>query len=817
MYLYPNLREELGREEYLELVRSIIGEQADNPKYTDEYLLTIHPAFIYALYVRENKPGRNKGKIPEGKDVPWAQHYPREKDSLLLSECMTMYQTYMQESEARLEKIAVVENNGTTYTNKELRERIHDMAKGLQAQGIKENSKIAVLTTNNIALPTTVLAANAIGATSRMVNYWDDSEGIKRSIAESEAEMIVIDECLLTSGTVELSKVNPKGLPVVVVNSKETYGDNTGIITYDKLVESGKEHELVIAKHDPERPALIITSSGSTGTPKQIAVTDAKANYAVQGFWHSEWPLGEGNALLQTVPGHIGSLGTVSSMYLSLVTGSPLVMVEGIGIPDLVQNTVEMVNTFPEKRKSANLPDDLGLVVFTAPDFIRALAAEPDKIQDLSHVKGIFTTGSRFPKNEVDEIFKLLSQKGLKCYICNGFGQNEMVGLMTTGTPEYNENGTVGFPAIGRYVLVVDRELYDLDDPKKLDSIKILSPGEEGLILEYSPAFAEYYNNPQKNAAVRIYYKDGKFSFENNGGDALFITGDLGSIDENWNLSITGRLSRTLVRGDCKYPLTAVEDEVMAMADVEKCAMVTRVDTERDESFNYAVAYVTLTDEALKRYGSLEAFNKEINIKLNPEENAPNHLGLTEKTKPNVIVAIPEIPIMGTAKIDYKWLTARAGEIRCEEAVKMAIQNDLAVPAIDKCAVVTVSGEADEEHRIAFITVAEEVQAAYGEIGAFQDVINDSLRGENLNIGAKMKPNEIIVLKQMPMTETGINYNALKAMASNNLSGTSKGTEATNENSGATKNDGPKIYVLTAQHQPQLALPAALPPTAAAM
>lgn len=821
--MYPNLREELGRKEYLKLVRNVLGEHAENPKYTDEYLLTIHPAFIYALYVREIQAGRIEGKIPEGKNIPWAKHYPREKDSLLLSECMTMYQTYMQESESRLEKIAVVENDGTTYTNKELRKRIHDMAKGLQAQGIKENSKIAVLTANNIALPTTVLAANAIGATSRMVNYWDSLEVIEGSIAESKAQMIVIDEDLLTSGKVDLSKVNPNGLPVVIVNGegKEFIHSNDNIITYDALVEAGKDQKLDIAEHNPERPALIITSSGSTGKPKQIAVTDAKANYAVQGFWHSEWPLGEKNALLQTVPGHIGSLGTIASMYLSLVTGSPLVMAGGIEIPELVENTVRTINAFPQIRTNANLPDDLGLVVFTAPDFIKVLAANYDAITDLSHVKGIFTTGAGLRKEDAEKLYKILSKKGLTCYICNGYGQNEIAGLFATGTPINNENGTVGFPAIGREVLVVEPKLYELAVGESLEGIKIFGPGKEGLILESSPSFCEYYGNPEKTAAVRVYYKDGKFSREKtSGATEYFVTGDLGSIDEEtYFLSVTGRLSRTLVRDACKYPLSSIENKVYQAlgADVTDCAMVTRADTGDEESHNYAVAFVTLTEKAIQEYGSCEAFNEVINAKLNPADGEENKLGLEEKTKPNLIVAIPNDFPRTANKIDYKSLKARAYEIRCEEAVKKAIEEEFAVPAIDKCAVVTVSREADEEkHRIAFITVAGEVQAAYGDNDAFQDVINDSLKSGKFGIGAEAKPERIVVIDQMPMTKTGvIDHNALEAIASNNLSGTSKGPEDTNEILGAQKNDSPKMFVLTAP--PQLALPAALPPKAAAM
>jgi len=619
-----------------------------DPKYFTYHSSEIIRAkeIISDLYLKAIYEGRIEGEIPAGEEKPWVIKFPIERNNLILNDD-TMYRTYMRESESRLDKIAIVEMDGTTYTHNQLRQKINDMAKGLLAKGLKTGSKIAVLTTNSVEQATTVLAANAIGATSKMVNYWDTPDAIKKSIAETDIEMIIIDEELISSG-LDISAINPDDLPVVVVNAKKEYDDEE-IITYNQLIEEGKNQELIIAEKDSNRPALIITSSGSTGAPKPILHTDATINAAIQGFIHSDWPFDEENAVLQTVPGFIGSLGTISSLYLSLVTGSPLILVEGTALEKMAENTSDVMIKFKELKEIANLPEELGLVVLTAPGFIRILKDRYDEIDELSYIKGILTTGSKFPKEEADELVELLMKKGLTCGICSVYGQNEMAGLVTVTTPKYNETGSVGYPAIGRTVVVVNP-----------DTLEKLDVEKEGLILEHSPSFTIGYEGmPEKTKGICIYYKDGEFSLTDNGGIVFFITGDIGRVNSEGSFNITDRMSRTLIRGDCKFALSEIENEIQRkVPGVKECAMVSLAD--ESDTNHYGVAFVTLTKEALETY-TLEEFNDAIKDDLQKGK-----LDIPAKTSPDVIIAVPQIPMMQTGKTDYKTLEAEARRIRKE-------------------------------------------------------------------------------------------------------------------------------------------------------
>lgn len=125
--------------------------------------------------------------------------------------------------------------------------------------------------------------------------------------------------------------------------------------------------------------------------------------------------------------------------------------------------------------------------------------------------------------------------------IIEGYGLTESTAAATLGTPEHNRIGTVGRAVPG-------------------GSVRLASDGE--LELSGANIFSGYYNQPEETAAV----------FTN---DGWFRTGDIGQIDTEGFVSITGRKKEIIVTANGKNVAPApLEDAVRAHALVSQCVVL---------------------------------------------------------------------------------------------------------------------------------------------------------------------------------------------------------------------------------------------------
>jgi len=176
------------------------------------------------------------------------------------------------------------------------------------------------------------------------------------------------------------------------------------------------------------------------------------------------------------------------------------------------------------------------------------------------------------------------------------------------------KQGTVGIPLPGTEVKVVD-----------LDTDTDLPPGREGMILVRGPQIMQgYLNKPEQTAKVKR-------------GD-WFVTCDLGIIDQDGFLTITGRLSQFSKIGGEMVPHLAVEKEILQVSgSSEQNLAVTSVpDYKRGERL--AVVYTDLgmtPQEVVKRLQEVEMSKLWI-----PDAGD--------------FVHVDQLPVLGTGKIDLR-------------------------------------------------------------------------------------------------------------------------------------------------------------------
>ena len=137
------------------------------------------------------------------------------------------------------------------------------------------------------------------------------------------------------------------------------------------------------------------------------------------------------------------------------------------------------------------------------------------------------------------------------------FGLGEVTGNITVLPPalhdpedhEFTKIGTCGFERTGMQVAIMD------------DHGKELQPFETGEICAIGPAvFAGYYNNPEANAKA---FRDG-----------WFRTGDLGHMDEQGFVYITGRASDMYISGGSNIYPREVEEKILTHPAIAEVAVL---------------------------------------------------------------------------------------------------------------------------------------------------------------------------------------------------------------------------------------------------
>ncbi|HET7173572.1 MAG TPA: long-chain fatty acid--CoA ligase [Nocardioidaceae bacterium] len=148
--------------------------------------------------------------------------------------------------------------------------------------------------------------------------------------------------------------------------------------------------------------------------------------------------------------------------------------------------------------------------------------------------------------------------RGAGVPVLEGYGLTETTAAVTVNTPEFQRIGTVGRPLAGT-------------------SVKVADDGE--LLFRGGQVFTGYWQNDEATAEV----------FE----DGWFRTGDVGEVDDDGYVRITGRKKEIIVTAGGKNVAPAVlEDRLRAHPLVSQCLVV-------GDGKPFVAALVTLDPEAL--------------------------------------------------------------------------------------------------------------------------------------------------------------------------------------------------------------------------
>ena len=551
-------------------------------------------------------------------DKPWLKYYG-EETTHKIDLCDTIYNNFLKIANKKPDSLAFIDfKTGLKTTYSQLLQQADDFANSLAAMGIGNCNKIGVLGFNSLVDPVAVLGSNKIGST---VIFVDPNGGVPEIAKNVDSLDILVLENIFAEME---SAINQREIPVIV------YGENSvsfrpNCIDYKCFIDKGSNYNISPSEYEGERPSLVVFSSGSTGAPKPIVHSDYTVNAAVQKMLYSDFPLTEDNFLIKAIPSHIG-LGVITTMLTALLAGIPYIQLKGFPDPvlDLLGETNDLISNYKQWLAENGFDTNSNLLLFAAPIFAKFMMKEIDRFDDLSFLSGILLGGSKMTKEELDLMDTVFSAKGLKTPVCNGYGQNEMAGAVSLNTVSHNKNGSAGYPVYNTNIRIVDR--YTLDD---------VPFNTVGQILEQSDSrFLYYLGMPEKTEKAKITLSDGSEWYDST---------DLGYMDEDGFLFITGRTTRVVIKADHKVSMDVIEEKIRKIDFVREVAIVPSV-VEGD-----VIAFLCL-NKAISADKIMDLLNTE-------------QVGLSIFEVPARVKIVDELPRMNNGKVDYMKLEKIAKKI----------------------------------------------------------------------------------------------------------------------------------------------------------
>jgi len=409
-------------------------------------------------------------------------------------------------------------------TFEQLKTRARDFALWLiQDRDIHIKDKVAVLGKNRADWDVALWGIILAGAVPVLIDPERPVEGVQNHVLNTDARLIVMADDYQDAGSRQELKEWASGRDIGLIE----------MTVYEKIgvsnTETNEFFDKVRDDIQADDTAVILCTSGTTGDPREVELTHTNFIANLQGSVE-KIKITHEDTLGHILPPH-HSFGLTVGKLLPFCVGASNIYINKyrriselirdksvtifIGIPALFTVLAKKIEESLAEQKKGNLLVkllDRYLPKIVGKRIVRRLG--------WNKLRFFFSGAAPMPK----WVLGVFWRRGLLLY--EGYGTTE-------NSPVYgfNDNpgklGSVGKPITTLQVKIVNEEGQSLQ------------PGEKGEIALGGPCIMKgYYKNPKATQAV--VKTDDK-------GIRWLLTGDLGYLDEDGNLSITGRKKYLIV------------------------------------------------------------------------------------------------------------------------------------------------------------------------------------------------------------------------------------------------------------------------------
>ena len=412
----------------------------------------------------------------------------------------------------------------------EIDRRTDALGAALAARGIGKGDRVLVQSKNCNQMIEVMFACFRLGAVYVPANFRQTPAEVAYLGEASGASALLCHKDF--PGHAAAARAAMPELRTVIAIGAAEFGDD-----YEALIAEYEGQAAPVADVEHDDPCWFFFTSGTTGRPKAAVLTHGQMAFVVT------------NHLCDLMPGTTNNDASLVVAPLSHGAGVHLLMQVARGVKTILPVSdrfdIEEAWRLVERWRITNL--------FTVPTIVKLLTehATVDRF-DHSSLRYVIYAGAPMYREDQKHALKTLGP-----VLVQYFGLGEVTGNITVLPAELHEIedgpaariGTCGFERTGTQIQVQD------------DAGDEVGPGVTGEICVCGVAvFAGYYNNPEANAKA---FRNG-----------WFRTGDLGHMDAEGFLYITGRASDMYISGGSNVYPRETEEKLLTHGAIAEVAIL---------------------------------------------------------------------------------------------------------------------------------------------------------------------------------------------------------------------------------------------------
>ncbi|MBF0467845.1 MAG: long-chain fatty acid--CoA ligase [Desulfamplus sp.] len=487
------------------------------------------------------------------------------------------------------------DENAKAYsvTWKQYHDQVKDVAKSLMALGVDHGNKVNIISYTCYRWVLTDMAIMSIGGATVGIYQSNLPKDCAYIINHSDAVVVFAEDQVQLAKLMEIRDEIPAVRKVILFNG-ESQG-NDWAISFSEFLKLGKDIpdsqlKKRTAAPQPHDVAGIIYTSGTTGVPKGAVLTHDNITFTAQSVLQSS-PLSEKEEMFMFLP--LAHVFARTCSYAAMLAANRTTFARSIntlledfkmaapqwfvsvprifekihtkvisgveakgGVTEKIFNWACRVGTEVSRCKVYKIPVPLSISI----KYVIARKLVFGKIHEALGGNVKWCISGAAPLNP--EIARFFHAAGL--LILEGIGMTENTSFSHANRIDNYDFGVVGSPGVGI--------LHKIDDD-----------GE--VLIKGRNVMKEYYKMPEATAAT--FTEDG-----------WLRTGDLGSIDENNVLKITGRKKDLIITSGGKNIAPSSIEGLMATSKYINQVCVI------GDKCNYLSAIVTLDEQNIKDYAT---------------------------------------------------------------------------------------------------------------------------------------------------------------------------------------------------------------------
>ena len=448
----------------------------------------------------------------------------------------------------------IYSDDDSRVSYKEFYSIVNKTANLLLSLGVKKGDKISALLHNCKEFIYLLFGAARIGAVFNPINPDLAAEELKFIVNNAEAKVLFVNE----ENLAKIKKIKKELRTVENILAAGVKGEDS----YEEKIGDFSEEVKNAVGAELNDPVLLLYSSGTTGNPKGIALTHGNV-------------LHEGYSLARAYHINKNSISMVSNpLFFSGGIFPAFMSVFSVG------GAIVLSSKFSRSRFWQKIEKYRVNFTYVVPTMLSILLNPPEDIlkYDLRCLKFIGCGAAPLPVELLKEF-----EKAFNVGIYENYGLTENSAIVSFNPLEGRKIGSVGLP-----LDINEIKIFDKDDNET-------GGGKEGEIVARGPnIFKEYLKLEEKT----------KETLRN----GWLHTGDLGYLDKDGYLYITGRIKEIIKKGGELISPVAIDGVLYKHSKVKDAATIGVPDRIYGEEI---VTFVALKDKAKASEKELLDFCRE--------------------------------------------------------------------------------------------------------------------------------------------------------------------------------------------------------------